>query len=1402
MKSLESKITTLGREGNFEGIRKIVDGLPVKEICDMLKETMKHGNALGVLSFLMKGFSDSGPSTMKRLQVTEFILEELHGRCMQSQRVYDVVTLLITELDKYPTAHLIKIYDLCLEYMHKNSISGSCFWKDLLPKVVCILAEKDSLMYSGSEMGGDEFKEMVVNKLCRVNWKGEKIASVISLLTELSLEEKEMALVISKVGKWLQNLSASEVPPLAHQLFRLCHKGPFTLSIFLHLRDYFSKNLYSPEKPTVSSREDSESICTEMEMETHGHRSEVRLAEDTVLYHVGQSANIGSPLVKNLLTSIKGISAQPELILDPFLLTVLLHLSSVTVLQKQILDILWSVIRNCIEDEEKKIESAWYREMVPVNFQLDSILKVVIEQSASGRDRVTSGLMSLGIMLLNVSPPMGYSPPSHNSELINPDTWIKHCSSVKERMVQRAWRLGSTLLLLLAKKENSMATPVLKAILSNIIAGETPIVMAHFTGVLVKMSVSMPLMMLDNQSIFIEKISSLMLVGGDLDGDEDEGSSVCQDAVNALIPLVKISSYVRDSLVLIMRKSMFSRSILSRRVAVNGFLLMLKYLKVEELGALSQSSQTTFSAPSSSEQTCVLVHSQVAKRGNTNESTYLELLNVVRRCLVLQPEVRKCLYEGFPSAVQHNPDLGLHFLEFLYHHLVQFLVDLDKNDGNAFTSPLDWSKIVRISGKDACLKEPIASLIWCIQLLVIASSDSDNVWPSENDRVLYKIKKILKSLVVQVGKCTPSDYGLEDTYDFTAASAETEEKKILIGQLFGVHEALISYVIGSWRKDLNEPGENLLSLMNAYSRLELFVSKIKLGEADKQGKKKKDKENGDEPKKGPAGGGKSALSLIPQPILDPQCTLKFLKLLFNPISEMDMESMTTKTRQNLHTFVIKAALNHIQQARVKNFYHRQRFSSVTYCFDIISIIYEHCIANLLEYATFNKGCALLALECLCEMIAFDTNYHRLAVILDEKGILDVPSDRNGVDTPLKKFICHLQSLLEMLLDREGDEEEVEKDAWFSMPYLVTSAIVFVSAQLTPSAQQSESSKAVHPSQELLEWMLRFAKERNPKNPKVSKLVLSHSFVLGNRCHYSALELPFDGIIKQLYGEFFYGRIDEESEGGANTFKVLTDSTKSFAFSLLCNASKILLEEGDCMLKRLKSESNRLISLNEPLSGPDAEKLAELERETCSRIIHCGQIVNKLTQVATPAGALQSSILKLVVDVYSIVNQLSRYFIRKSQNRPASAKPVFEGTRFEKLVQLVGTHLSSNVTMLRSYMEECLSEGDKKKKTVKSLNASTVKCNSTLVYTTEIFEKVIIQLSKKTKVNLNQMVKLSTSRDFRIIAEKLKLATENIRSTQRNDDGDNEDEEGGSADENNEEANEEGQPAKKRARFKS
>lgn len=56
---------------------------------------------------------------------------------------------------------------------------------------------------------------------------------------------------------------------------------------------------------------------------------EAQTAEGMILYHFDQSANLGTPIVKHLLKTMKGVVSAPDLVVEPFLLTVLLSLSSV-----------------------------------------------------------------------------------------------------------------------------------------------------------------------------------------------------------------------------------------------------------------------------------------------------------------------------------------------------------------------------------------------------------------------------------------------------------------------------------------------------------------------------------------------------------------------------------------------------------------------------------------------------------------------------------------------------------------------------------------------------------------------------------------------------------------------------------------------------------------------------------------------------------------------------------------------------------------------------------------------------------------------------------------------------------------------------------------------------------------
>lgn len=64
--------------------------------------------------------------------------------------------------------------------------------------------------------------------------------------------------------------------------------------------------------------------------------AETQSAEATVLFYILQSARFGHASIRNFLKFMKNVANAPELVLDPFLLTVLLSVSNISIYQEQV----------------------------------------------------------------------------------------------------------------------------------------------------------------------------------------------------------------------------------------------------------------------------------------------------------------------------------------------------------------------------------------------------------------------------------------------------------------------------------------------------------------------------------------------------------------------------------------------------------------------------------------------------------------------------------------------------------------------------------------------------------------------------------------------------------------------------------------------------------------------------------------------------------------------------------------------------------------------------------------------------------------------------------------------------------------------------------------------------------
>lgn len=114
----------------------------------------------------------------------------------------------------------------------------------------------------------------------------------------------------------------------------LCVKCIVRSQIYHHLDLFFYMHILSY---LLNQKQSNEAA---FDTGVHGiaaSECETQFAEGTVLFHVNQSAGFGHASIKNFLKFMKNVTDAPELVLDPFLLTVLLSISTISIYEAQVL---------------------------------------------------------------------------------------------------------------------------------------------------------------------------------------------------------------------------------------------------------------------------------------------------------------------------------------------------------------------------------------------------------------------------------------------------------------------------------------------------------------------------------------------------------------------------------------------------------------------------------------------------------------------------------------------------------------------------------------------------------------------------------------------------------------------------------------------------------------------------------------------------------------------------------------------------------------------------------------------------------------------------------------------------------------------------------------------------------
>lgn len=172
-----------------------------------------------------------------------------------------------------------------------------------------------------------------------------------------------------------------------------------------------------------------------------------------------------------------------------------------------------------------------------------------------------------------------------------------------------------------------------------------------------------------------------------------------------ILPLIKNNAKIRDYFIDVLRRAMYQSNLSTRQMGVHGFCLILKQQRNNNAFRSSSTAARFNGSQLSISGFSVMSQQLLGSQNNPNmnfDMCVLEIIGVLRKCFNQTYEIKEILYDGLLNAVQQNPKLISHVLQFLDWHFRNYFDDLEK------TSPsIKFSK---------CINETVVDEIPTIKL--------------------------------------------------------------------------------------------------------------------------------------------------------------------------------------------------------------------------------------------------------------------------------------------------------------------------------------------------------------------------------------------------------------------------------------------------------------------------------------------------------------------------------------------------------------------------------------------------------------------------------------------------------------------------------------------------------------
>uniref|UniRef100_A0A9J8AW20 FA complementation group I n=1 Tax=Cyprinus carpio carpio TaxID=630221 RepID=A0A9J8AW20_CYPCA len=1267
------------------------------KLTTMLTNSALKGKDTGILiKAIFKGSPVSvSHGANRRLLVYKHCIPLCESGDLQTEVASDIIGLLMLETHSLPGHALATLASLYVDAIKVGEMnSGRSL--ELFPTILTALAATEALAYGKGKL------LFVKPKLFFTHFCLEHEENCIFCVRDVPLSAEELQFLIEKILRMFLKLDLQEIPPLVYQLLLLSAKGCKKL-VLEGIISYFKK------QDQLQKEEQRKGESEDVEVQTIP-QDQLRHVEGTVILHIVFAIRLDHELGREFFKNLKvSVCLDP---LCPFSIALLLSVARIQRYEEQVFEFLKGAVTKNFKDDQIQHSSKFLQELLPQCNSISDMILDTVKNSVFGWDHVTQGLVQLGFILLD-----SFGPKAGAFGKVTEGT-----SSTAKTPNQLACRLGGQVLLESFKMHEPIRGEILEQVLNRLVT-KTASPVTHFIDLLSSIVMSAPMILLESSSKVTETFDQLSYLP----------LSTVQGLLKAVQPLLKVSMSMKDALILVLRKAMFSSNLDGRKSAVAGFLLLLKNFRILGSLASSQASQAITSSQ---------VQADVHSRYNTaaNEAFCLEILSSLRRCLNQQADVRLMLYEGFHDVLRRNSQLASSIMQTLLSQLKRYF-----EPERDLLPPLKLESCISAHGDQVFIQEPLAHLLCCtvhcllwnqnIQSGGNVSDDEDG--EDEEGGVQSELHAILESITKRMIKSELEDFELDKCAEFSTSSSVGVKNSIYAVLVMGLNEVLMEYNFITANYNSKNHFEDVLELFKRYHK----VSEILKERAGK----------------GRPMSSKTSRSLLSLGFISTLLTALFR---YNSTQSREESLSVLRSSGDFLRYSVSVALQKIQQLEETGHTDGPEGQSPDKTFrhlcDITSVLmwrYTNVPSTVEDAGKKEKGqsVSLLCLEGLLRvfttvLLRYPTRMSNFLSSLDVSGEGEAEGEGSDLTEQTAFYIRQFQRALMNQLSG-GEEEFNSKEA-----QLLVSILSVLSRHLNPSSQQFV---------QMITWTVKICKETNFEDISLTKGLLSLLFNL-HVLYKSPVSLLWE-MCQDIHSQL--GDIDQDVEVEKQShFAIISMKTAASTTLLVLSQVGKVLDEVDWLIAKKKGQisSDRTISGNTPKTSntpqDPIEKAVTIQLGTLLTALH------ELVQTALPTGPCTDTLMRELSRTYSILTTLTKYYIQLCATQPGQLP-----ARLEKLVKLSGSHLTPQCYSFITYVQsgELTAGGSeklkKKKKEDEAVAAASAKvlretkAIPNLIFNIEQYEKFLILLSKKSKVNLMQYMKQSTSRDFRINAATLEAA---------------------------------------------